>query len=83
MRFNTKGPGGLVDGKSLGMPLRLNTGNIAALTRAVEDGSVPYIDGVVHWRLCDLVVWLHDEFDITLEETTGRSGLKGIGFRKS
>ena len=82
LRFNAKGPDGLLDGKSTGAPPRLNAEQRAALARAVEDGPVPYIDGVVRWRLCDLVAWLHDEFDVTIDETTVGRALKDMGYRK-
>jgi transposase len=82
LRFNAEGPEGLVDGKSPGTPPRLNAEQRAALARAVEAGPVPYLDGVVRWRLCDLVAWLHDAFDVTLDETTVGRALKDMGYRK-
>jgi len=82
LRFNARGPDGLVDDKSPGTPPRLNAEQRTALARAVETGPVPYIDGVVRWRLRDLVAWLHDEYDIVLDETTVGRALKDMGYAK-
>lgn len=82
LRFNARGPDGLMDDKSTGAPPRLNAGQRAALARAVEHGPVPYTDGVVRWRLCDLVTWLHDEYDAILDETTMGRALKDMGYAK-
>jgi len=41
----------LIDGKSTGTPPRLNAAQRKALIRVVESGPVPYLDGVVRWRL--------------------------------
>lgn len=41
-----------------------------ALVEIVERGPIPAIHGVVRWRLIDLVQWLHDEFAVSLDETT-------------
>ena len=81
-RFNAKGPEGLLDGKPTGAPPRLNAFHRQALARAVEEGPGPHVDGIVRWRLCDLVVWLHDRFGITLDETTLGRTLRSMGYRK-
>lgn len=82
LRFNAEGPNGLVDGKSPGTPPRLNAEQRAALIRVVEDGPRPYLDGVVRWRLSDLVAWVHEEFAISLDETTVGRTLRAMGYRK-
>ncbi len=82
LRFNAHGPDGLLDHKAPGAPPKLNAARRAALARVVEAGPVPYVDGVVRWRLCDLVAWVHDTFDITLDETTVSRALKDMGYRK-
>jgi len=82
LRFNAEGPDGLVDGKSPGTPPRLNAEQRAALVRVVEDGPTPYLDGVVRWRLSDLVAWIHEEFAISLDETTVGRTLRAMGYRK-
>lgn len=82
LRFNGAGPDGLVDGKSTGAPPRLNGEQKAALGRVVEDGPTPYLDGVVRWRLCDLVSWRHEEFEVTLDQSTVSRALREMGYRK-
>lgn len=53
-----------------------------ALVEAVERGPIPAIHGVVRWRLIDLVQWLHDEFAVSLDETTVGRELKRLGYVK-
>ncbi len=48
----------------------------------VEDGPIPAIHGVVRWRLRDLAWWVHEEFRISLDETTVGRELRKLGFRK-
>ena len=67
LRFNAEGPDGLIDRKSPGTPPRLNVGQRAALAGVVEEGPTPHLDGLVRWRLCDLVSWVHDEFGVSLD----------------
>jgi integrase len=38
--------------------------------------------GVVRWRLIDLARWLHDEFGVSLRETTVGRELKKLGYVK-
>ncbi|WP_413818577.1 helix-turn-helix domain-containing protein [Sphingobium sp.] len=38
--------------------------------------------GVVRWRLIDLARWLHDEFGVSLTETTVGRELKRLGYVK-
>ena len=47
LRFNARGPDGLVDGKSPGAPSKLNADHRRALAEVVEAGPVPAVDGVV------------------------------------
>ena len=54
LRFNARGPDGLVDGKSPGAPSKLNADHRRALAEVVEAGPVPAVDGVVRWRRKDL-----------------------------
>ena len=54
LRFNARGPDGLLDGKSPGQPSKLNDGHRRALARMVESGPIPAVHGVVRWRLIDL-----------------------------
>ncbi len=57
LRFNERGPEGLIDGKAPGPKSLLNDVQRAALAKAIERGPTPYLDGVVRWRLCDLAQW--------------------------
>ena len=51
LRFNARGPDGLVDGKSPGAPSKLNADHRRALAEVVEAGPVPAVDPVVIRRL--------------------------------
>jgi transposase len=82
VRFNARGPDGLVDGKARGNQSRLNDAQRQALVEAVERGPIPAIHGVVRWRLIDLVQWLHEEFAVSLDETTVGRELKKLGYVK-
>ena len=82
LRFNARGPDGLVDGKSPGTPPRLNAAQRKALVRVLEDGPTPYLDGVLRWRLCDLVAWIHDAFAISVDPSTVSRTLRSMGYRK-
>lgn len=82
LAFNHDGPDGLVDGKAPGPPTKLNDDQRRSLARMVEDGPIPAVHGVVRWRLRDLAWWIHEEFRISLDETTVGRELRKLGFRK-
>ena len=82
LRFNVRGPEGLLDRKAPGQPSRLKDEHRAALARIVEDGPTPAIHGVVRWRIVDLCQWLFEEFRISLSETTVSRELRAMGYRK-
>ena len=82
MRFNARGPDGLLDGKAPGKPRLLDDAQRRALVEIVESGPIPAIHGVVRWRLIDLAWWLHEEFAISLDETTVGRELKKLGYVK-
>ncbi len=82
VRLNADGPEGLIDRKAPGKRPALNSEQRAALARAVEAGPKPYLDGVVRWRLIDLVQWLWDAFGVSVSETTVGRELRAMGFRK-
>jgi transposase len=82
IRFNARGPEGLLDGKAPGPRSRLNDVQRRALVETVERGPIPAIHSVVRWRLIDLVQWLHDEFAVSLDETTVGRELKKLGYVK-
>lgn len=73
LRFNANGPDGLIDDKST---------QRKALIRIVESGPVPYLDGVVRWRLCDLASWIHEEYGISLDCSMVSRTLRAMGYRK-
>ena len=54
VRFNARGPEGLIDGKAPGNTCKLNDSQRQALAEMVENGPTPAIHGVVRWRLKDL-----------------------------
>jgi transposase len=82
LRFNTKGPDGLIDGKAWGQPSKLNDEQRQELAKIVTDGPIPAIHGVVRWRLKDLVLWIWEEFHISLEESTVGREVRALGFVK-
>ena len=54
VKFNARGPIGLIDGKAPGQPSLLNDAQRAALAAVVESGPTPAVHDVVRWRLVDL-----------------------------
>ncbi|SER30041.1 Transposase [Sphingobium sp. YR768] len=82
LRFNAQGPDELLDGKAPGKRPVLNDAQRQALAEIVESGLIPAIHGVVRWRLIDLARWLHDEFGVSLSETTVGRELKKLGYVK-
>ena len=48
----------------------------------MEAGPEPWRDGVVRWRLIDLVQWLWDEFRVSVSVATVGRELRALGFRK-
>ena len=59
VRFNTRGPDGLINGKAPGRRPKLTDAQREALVAIVESGPIPEIHGVVRWRLIDLTQWLY------------------------
>jgi hypothetical protein len=43
---------------------------------------VPAIDGVVRWRLVDLVQWVWEKFAISISRQTLGRELRAMGYRK-
>jgi transposase len=58
LRFNARGPAGLIDGKAPGNASKLNDAQRKALAAIVERGPIPAIHEVVRWRLADLAHWI-------------------------
>jgi transposase len=82
MRFNARGPDGLLNGKAPGPQSLLNDLQRTALAQAIERGPTPYLDGVVRWRLCDLAQWLWEEFRVSVSEQTLSREVRALGYRK-
>lgn len=82
VRFNARGPDGLINGKAPGKPSLLNDDQRAALAQAIERGPTPYLDGIVRWRLCDLAQWLWEEFRVSASEQTLSREVHAMGYRK-
>ena len=82
LRFNAQGPEGLLDRKAPGKTPLLGEAQRVALAQAVEAGPKPYLDGVVRWRLIDLVQWLRENFGVSVSRQTLGRELRAMGFRK-
>ena len=78
LRFNARGPDGLLDGKSPGQPSKLNDAQRQAIARMIESGPIPAVHGVVRWRLIDLAQWIR----ITIAKQTLSRELRAMGYRK-
>jgi transposase len=80
IRFNDRGPAGLINIPSPGVPPKLDATHRAFLARIVEEGPIPAVHGVVRWRACDLIMRLHEEFGISVSDDTVYRALKDLGF---
>jgi transposase len=80
VRFNAKGPEGLSNIPSPGVPPRLDPTHKAFLARIVDEGPIPTVHGAVHWRGRDLIVRLHEEFGLSVSDDTIYRALKELGF---
>ena len=82
LRFNAKGPDGLVDGKSTGRPCLLDDEQRRALVAMVEAGPIPAIHEVVRWRLIDLAQWVFAEYGLSISKQILSRELRALGYRK-
>ena len=82
LRFNARGPDGLLNGKAPGQPSKLNDAQRQAIAQLIERGPIPAIHGVVRWRLIDLAQWIFAEFRITIAKQTLSRELRAMGYRK-
>lgn len=82
LRYNARGPAGLINGKAPGNASKLDDAQRQALAAIVERGPIPAIHEVVRWRLADLAQWIWEEFGISLSETTVGRELRALGYRK-
>ncbi len=80
IRFNERGPDGLINVPSPGVPPKLDEEHKAFLARTVEEGPIPAVHGVVRWRACDLIMRLHEEFGLSVSDDTIYRALKDLGF---
>jgi hypothetical protein len=60
LRFNARGPDGLLGDKSPGQFPKLNDVQRQAIARMIESGPIPAAHGVVRWRLIDLAQWIFE-----------------------
>ena len=70
LRFNARGPEGLIGGKAPGKLALLKAVQREALAKVVEAGPEPTLHGVVRWRIADLVAWLQGTFEVTVSPQT-------------
>ena len=80
IRFNKRGPDGLINLPSPGAPGKLNDEHKAFLARLVEEGPIPAVHAVVRWRACDLIMRLYEEFGLSVSDDTVYRALKDLGF---
>ena len=82
LRFNARGPEGLLTGRAAGAMPRLNHQHREALQAIIDRGPIPAIHGVVRWRLVDLVQWLWEEFRVSISKQTLSRELRIMRYRK-
>jgi transposase len=82
LRFNARGPDGLLDGKAPGQPSILSDEHRQRLSEMIESGPIPAVHGVVRWRLVDLIQWLWDEHRIPISKQTLSREVRALGYRK-
>jgi transposase len=82
VKFNARGPAGLIDGKGPGQPSLLNDAQRAALAAVVESGPMPAVHGVMRWRLVDLCHWVWEMFRISISPQTMSRELRAMDYRK-
>jgi transposase len=82
VKFDDRGPEGLVDRKAPGRSPLLNDKHHKALSAMIESGPTPAIHGVVRWRVVDLCYWIFEEFRVSVSKQTMRRQLRAMGYRK-
>jgi putative transposase len=88
LKFNARGPDGLIDRKAPGQAPRLKAEHRAALAAILESGPIPAAHGVVRWRIVDLRQWIFAEFRIavsqqTLSRVLSQDGPRAVTLRHS
>jgi hypothetical protein len=76
VRFNARGPDGLLDGKSPGQPSKLNDARRQAIVRMIESGPILQSMAWSRWRLIDLAQWVFEEFRIRTQ--LGHAGANSL-----
>lgn len=64
LRFNARGPAGLLDGEAPRPRPALGAEHERALAEIIEQDPIPASHGVVRWRIVDLMQWLFDEYGV-------------------
>lgn len=82
LKFNARGPEGLIDRKAPGRVALLNEEHRKALAAMIESGPTPAIHGVVRWRIVDLCYWIFEEFHISVSKQTLSREMRAMGYRK-
>ena len=82
VKFNARGPEGLINRKPPGQPAKLNALHRAALMARLDEGPIPAVHGVVRWRLIDLIQWLWEEFRLSISQQTLSRELRAMNYRK-
>ncbi len=82
VKFNARGPAGLINGKAPGQPLLLNDAQRTALAAVVESGPTLAVHGLVRWRLVDLCQWVWEMFRISISPQTMSRELRAMDYRK-
>jgi len=82
LRFNARGPEGLIDGKAKGRAPALNAEQLAALAALVEAGPNPAVEGIVRWRQIDLMAWAFEAFGARVSQPAMSRALRALGFRR-
>jgi len=82
VKFNARGPAGLIDRKAPGPTSRLSAEHRKTLAELIETGPNAYIHGVVRWRLIDLCQWVWEAFRVRVAKQTMSRELRAMGYRK-
>src|ERR1700746_1863604 len=82
MKFNARGPDGLIDRKAPGQPPKLNEAHRAALKTAIGSGALPAVRGGVRWRRGDVCQWIGDEFRVGIPKQTLSRELLAMVYHK-
>ena len=81
-RFGSTARDGLLDGKAPGPRPVLGSEHKRALAEVIEQGPIPASHSVVRWRIVDLILWLFDEYGVSVSKQTLSRDLRAMGYRK-